>query len=120
MIQIPGFSLSAIADSVFSLNSVYVLTGLVLWVFAAMSFGDRANKRRYGSGLFWFLLGVIFVFGSMMPHWLTGMLVLAMVGIDGTGGVARGHYNESTKAEQSASARKLGNRIFIPVLAIPV
>lgn len=120
MIQITAFSFSSIADALFSLNAVYVLTGLVLWVFAAMSFRDRANKRRYGSGLFWLILGAIFVFGSVLPHWLTGVLVLAMVGIDGTGGVSRGHYNESTKAEQAERARKLGNRIFIPVLAIPV
>lgn len=120
MIQITAFSSWSIADVLFSLGSVYVLTGLVLWVFAAMSFRDRANKRRYGSGLFWLLLGTIFVFGGVLPHWLTGLLVLAMVVIDGTGSVSRGHYNESTKTEQAERARTLGNRIFIPVLAIPV
>jgi uncharacterized membrane protein len=120
MIQITAFSFSSIAGALFSLNAVYVLTGLVLWVFAAMSFRDRVNKRRYGSGFFWLILGAIFVFGSVLPHWLTGVLVLAMVAIDGTGGVSRGHYNESTKAEQAGRARKLGNRIFIPVLAIPI
>jgi uncharacterized membrane protein len=66
------------------------------------------------------ILGAIFVFGSVLPHWLTGVLVLVMVAIDGTGGVSRGHYNESTKAEQAERAKKLGNRIFIPVLAIPI
>ena len=35
---------------------------------------------------------------------------------DGTGGVARGHYDESTKAEQTSHARRLGDRIFLPVL----
>ncbi|PYT03793.1 MAG: DUF979 domain-containing protein [Acidobacteria bacterium] len=120
MIQITPFSFSSVANALFSLNAVYVLTGLVLWVFAGLSFGDRANKRRHGSGFFWLILGAIFVFGSVLPHWLTGLLVLAMVGIDGTGGVSRGHYNESTKAEQAESAKKLGNQIFIPVLAIPI
>lgn len=113
-------SLSSIASSVFSLNSVYVLTGLVLWIFAVKTFGDRANKRRNRSGLFWLILGAIFVFGGRMPHWLTGLLVLVMVGIDGTGGVARGHYNESTKDEQTGRARTLRNKIFIPVLSIPI
>lgn len=120
MMQNAAVSLSSIADKVFSLNAVYALTGLVLWVFAAMSFRDRANKRRYGSGLFWLILGGIFVFGGVLPHGLTGLLVLAMVVIDGTGGVARGHYNESTKAEQASRALKLGDRIFIPVLSIPI
>ena len=120
MMQNAAASLASIADRVFSLNSVYVLTGLVLWVFAGLTFRDRANKRRNGSGLFWLILGVIFVFGGILPHWFTGLLILAMVGIDGSGGVARGHYNESTKAEQAERAGKLGDRIFIPVLAIPI
>ena len=121
-------SLSSIASSFFSLNSVYVLTGLVLWIFAVKTFGDRANKRRKRSGLFWLILGAIFVFGGdpvltywpAIPHWLTGLLVLVMVGIDGTGGVARGHYDESTKDEQTSRARILRNKIFIPVLSIPI
>jgi uncharacterized membrane protein len=120
MIIYAAVSLSSIANSLFSLNSVYVLTGLVLWVFALMTFSDSANKRRHRSGLFWLILGAIFVFGSFIPHWLTGLLVLVMVGIDGTGGVARGHYNESTKSEQAGRAQTLRNKIFIPVLSIPI
>ncbi|MFY9558223.1 MAG: DUF979 domain-containing protein [Blastocatellia bacterium] len=113
-------SLSSIIGALFSLNAVYVLTGIVLWVFAGMTFADRANKRRIETGVFWLILGAIFVFGGMLPHWLTGLLVLAMVTIDGTGGVARGDYNESTKTAQANQARRLGNRIFIPVLTIPI
>ena len=112
--------MSAIGRALFSLDSVYVLTGLVLWVFAAMTLRDRANKRRIGSAFFWLILGVIFVFGSALPHWFTGLLVLVMVAIDGIGGVSRGHYNESTKTEQGEHARRLGDRIFVPVLMIPL
>lgn len=112
--------ISSIVSAVFSLNAVYVLTGLVLWVFAAMTSSDRANKRRFGSALFWAILGAIFVFGGALPHWFTGLLVLVMVAIDGTGGVSRGHYNESTKAEQAEHATRVGDRIFLPVLLIPL
>jgi len=112
--------MASISRALFSLDTVYVLTGLVLWVFAAMTVGDVANKRRIGSAFFWSILGVVFIFGSVLPHWLTGLLVLAMVVIDGTGGVSRGDYNESAKAEQAEHARKLGDRIFVPVLMIPV
>jgi uncharacterized membrane protein len=112
--------LASIISRVFSLDSVYVMTGVVLWIFSLLSFHDRANRRRRFTGLFWLILGSIFVFGSVLPHWLTGLLVLAMITIDGTGGVARGHCNESTKEEQIGHARRLGHRIFWPVLSIPI
>jgi len=111
---------ASIISGVFSLDSVYVMTGVVLWIFSLLSFQDRANPRRARTGLFWLILGSIFVFGSVLPHWLTGLLVLTMVTIDGTGGVAHGHYSESTKEEQIGHARRLGDRIFWPVLAIPI
>jgi len=112
--------MKSIAVALLSLDAVYVLTGLVLWGFAGMTFRDRANKRRRSSGSFWLILGTIFVFGSFLRYWVTGLLVLAMVVIDGTGGVSRGSYNESSKAEQTEHARRLGGRIFIPVLLIPI
>ena len=112
--------LATVAGSIFSLDTVYVLTGLVLFTFAALTFGDRANPRRFGSGFFWLILGVIFVAGSLMPHWLVGLLVLVMVSIDGAGRIGRGDYNENAPEERSGHADKLRNRVFIPVIAIPL
>jgi uncharacterized membrane protein len=103
----------------FSLDAVYVLTGLILFVFAALTFVDRSNPHRFSSGLFWLLLGVIFVFGSWLPHWLTGLLVLLMVALDGAGRVSRGSAPPPNTEAESATAGKLGDRIFIPVLLIP-
>ena len=105
--------------SIFSLDAVYVLTGIVLLVFAVLTFVDRTNPRRVGSGCFWLTLGIIFVFGSVIPYWLTGLLALFLVAIDGLGRVGRGDH-QVDEAAQSEQARRLGNRIFIPVLAIPI
>ncbi|HKP10988.1 MAG TPA: DUF979 domain-containing protein [Blastocatellia bacterium] len=112
-------AITSLANALFSLGAVYVLTGAVLWVFAAMTFRDRGNRRRVGSGLFWLILGTTFIFGGVLPHWVTGLLVLAMVAIDGLGRVARGTSPEPTPAEQRAEARRLGDKIFLPVLMIP-
>jgi uncharacterized membrane protein len=112
-----------IAAALFSLDAVYVLTGLVLWVFAVLNFRDRDNANRSGSALFWLILGAIFVLGSVMPHWLTGVLVLVMVGLDGAGRVGhRPREGETTKTGQAAQKEPAprGNRIFLPVLLIPV
>jgi uncharacterized membrane protein len=103
-----------------NLDIIYVLTGLVITIFAIRTFGDKAHKHRVASGIFWLLLAVAFAFGSFLPHWLTGLLVLTMVAIDGVGRVGRGAYNEATKAEQEQRAVRLGSKIFLPVIAIPI
>ncbi len=124
-------------ENLFNLDVVYVLTGVVLFIFAAMTFTDKTNPRRFGSGMFWLLLGVIFAFGSWMPYWLTGLLVLAMVALDGLGRVTRGNVNESVTGGlevrgpggehlrapaggEHLRAPAFGNQIFVPVIAIPV
>jgi len=104
-----------------SLNTVYVLTGLVLLAFAMLNFRDRGNKHRVGTSLFWLILGLIFIFSGVLPHWLTGFLVLAMVGIDGVGRVGHKSHDEVTSSGQiQPKVHSLGNRIFLVVLAIPL
>ena len=112
--------ITSAAGWLFSLNGVYTLTGAVLWVFAVLTFRDRGNPRRVGSGLFWLILGATFIFGGVLPHWVTGLLVLAMVAIDGLGRVTRGSVAEATADEQRAWARRFGDKIFLPVLTIPL
>src|SRR4029079_5527993 len=105
----------ALLQHLFSLETVYVLTGLMLFLFALCTFADRHHRSRIGSGCFWLILGVIFAFGSYLPHVVTGLLVLIMVVIDGAGRV-RPRAND----QASSADRQLGNRIFVPVLVIPV
>jgi uncharacterized membrane protein len=100
-----------------NLEAVYVLTGLVLLVFATLTFLDRQHSHRFGTGLFWLLLGLVFLFGGVLPHWVTGCLVLGMVALDGAGRVRPGPG--ARPAERVESVRQLGNRIFLPVLLIP-
>jgi uncharacterized membrane protein len=116
-------SFTVVADTIFGLNTVYVLTGLVLWVFAALNLRDRGNARRVGSFLFWFILGVVFVLGGVMPHWAVGLLVIVMIALDGANQVEhKPSGEETTKSGQAArkTARPLGNKIFLPVLFIPL
>ncbi|HEV2707672.1 MAG TPA: DUF979 family protein [Pyrinomonadaceae bacterium] len=112
-----------ILRALFSLDAVYVLTGLVLWIFAALNLRDRRSPRRVGNFLFWFILGIIFAAGSLLPSWLTGLLVLLMVGLDGAGRVGHGvaAASETTEAGQAVQkARAPGDKIFLPVLLIPL
>lgn len=103
-------------ERLFSLEMVYGLTGSVLLVFGVIGWSDRSNHRRKGSGLFWLILGSIFIFGGQLPSWVTGLLVLGLVGLDGAGCVGGGRPGES----RIARGAERGAAIFWPVLAIPV
>lgn len=110
--------------ALFSLNAVYVLTGIVLFVFALLNFRDRSNKHRLGTALFWFILGLIFALGSVLPTWIVGVMVLLMVAIDGAGRV--GHSQSSDGSQEVTKSGQIeakesapGNKIFLPVLCIP-
>jgi uncharacterized membrane protein len=109
-----------IAKWLLNLDTVYAITGIVVFVFAVITFKDKKHAHRVASGVFWLLLAIAFAFGSILPHWVTGLIVLTMVGIDGFGRVTRGSDKEATPEEQSAHAAKLKNRIFLPVISIPV
>lgn len=102
-----------------SLDAVYAVSGALLMVLGAATFRDRAHTRRLGTGLFWLLLGIAFAFGSALPSWATGVLVLSLVAIDGAGRMGQGAYGEATAQERVTRADRLGWRILIPVLVIP-
>lgn len=98
----------------FSLEAVYVLTGMLLLCFAALTWADHGHSHRVGSALFWAVLGVIFALGGVLPHWVIGLLVLFLVVLDGAGQVGK---SAPTAVE---AVRSIGPRIFWPVLAIPL
>ena len=104
----------------FSLEAVYVATGAVLIAFALLTFADRAHGHRWGTGTFWLILGIIFALGSALPHWTTGLLVLVMVALDGCGLVGQGVSTEAATPADSLKAAALGDRIFLPVVLIPL
>lgn len=109
----------SVLDWLLSLEVIFVMSGVVLVVFGAFTFADRANTARVGTGLFWTLLGVAFALGSYMPSWLTGLLVVAMVLLDTFGLVRRGEYGEASREEKARGADRFGYWIFLPVMMIP-
>ena len=44
------------------LEAVYIFTGTLLCIFAAITFFDRVHTHRVGTSLFWLLFGLIFIF----------------------------------------------------------
>jgi uncharacterized membrane protein len=86
---------------------------------------DRSNRKRYGSGAFWGLLGASFVYGTFVvnktaPAWLLGVAVIGMSALVGARQLSAGGSTGPSRAEQKAGADRFGNWLFVPALIIPV
>jgi uncharacterized membrane protein len=103
-----------------TLTHLFWLAGALLLVTAWLTARDRSNPKRWSSALFWLLYAIIFLVGERMPPtWVGGMAVL-MALIAGLGRVGAGAHTPRAAAHYIASAKRLGNKLFIPALAIPL
>lgn len=95
---------------------LYVLAGVAFAVWAGLSLKDG----RRGNAAFWGLLAVSFLFGSHFSDLANGVLVLALVGIAGLGGLKRSDPSTTSPEERRTYAERLGNRLFVPALVVPL
>jgi uncharacterized membrane protein len=97
-----------------------MLVGLLFAATAAMNLRDRCNPRRYTSALFWGLYALLYLAGERLPPALAGLLMIAMALVAGFGLVKGGKPSAPSEDVRRASAARLGHRLLIPALAIPV
>jgi len=103
-----------------SINLLYDLVGLILAITAVMTLADATHPRRYASALFWGLYALVFLVGQWVPPEWVGVGVIVMALIAGFGGVGAGRHSQPSAEQSAASARRLGHRLFVPALAIPL
>jgi len=103
-----------------TIQHLYYLVGFILAVTAVMTVTDKTNPKRYSSGLFWALYALVFVIGDLIPPVWVGAGAVVMALIAGFGGVGSGKHGGRTDADYVASAKRLGNKLFVPALAIPL
>ncbi|MFD7905146.1 DUF979 domain-containing protein [Kitasatospora sp. NPDC059747] len=104
---------------------LYWLVGAVFLAMAAQMAVDRTNPKRHGSAAFWGLLGASFVYGSRVadksaPAAPLGAAVLAMICLAGFGLTGRGTSTAAAPEQRAASAARLGSKLFVPALALPL
>lgn len=102
------------------LEHFYYILGAMLVVAAVMSLRDQHNPKRYSTALFWGLYAAIYLAGDVMAPALAGLIMVVMALIAGFGGVSLGKYGTLSKEERASSAQRLGHRLFIPAMIIPV
>ncbi|MDR7050559.1 putative membrane protein [Duganella sp. 3397] len=105
---------------IIQLDYFYYVLGAMLLAIAVMTLRDRHNPKRYSSALFWGLYAVVYLAGEALAPIVAGALMVVMALIAGFGGVALGRHGERTPQERQSSAARLGHKLLLPALAIPV
>ena len=102
------------------LEVLYVIGGAFFAAISVLSAREASNPKRWKNTTFWGLFAASFLFGSHLPDLANGLIVIAMVLVAGVGGLGRGEPRTTTPQERAESAARLGNRLFLPALAIPL
>ncbi|OFA00610.1 DUF979 domain-containing protein [Duganella phyllosphaerae] len=105
---------------IIQIDYFYYVLGAMLLAIAVMTLRDRHNPKRYSSALFWGLYAVVYLAGEALAPIVAGALMVVMALIAGFGGVALGRHGERTPQERQSSAARLGHKLLLPALAIPV
>jgi uncharacterized membrane protein len=105
---------------VITLEHVYWLSGLMMAGVAIVNATDKTNPRRINNSAFWGIYAITFLTGTHLPDLVNGFLVIGMVLFASVRGLGQGKRESSSLDEREVSARRWGNKLFIPALAIPL
>ncbi|HZZ18050.1 MAG TPA: DUF979 domain-containing protein [Opitutaceae bacterium] len=103
-----------------SLNSFYAVGGAFMLVNAGCVAVDKEHGSRWTTALFWSLLGLSFVLGGSLSPTAVGYMVLGMGALAAAGKIEKSRARTTTKEERIESSGRLGNRLFVPALVVPV
>ncbi|HEY4132322.1 MAG TPA: DUF979 domain-containing protein [Gemmatimonadaceae bacterium] len=99
---------------------VYTLMGIMVAGVAIVNAFDRsADAKRFTNAAFWGIYALTFLASPHLPNFVNGCLVIAMVLVMAIGKLRGAPPESATREERDASARKFGNKLFIPALTIP-
>ncbi|OJY15202.1 MAG: hypothetical protein BGO98_22415 [Myxococcales bacterium 68-20] len=101
------------------LEVVYRLAGVVVAIVALLNLRDPTNPKRWRNAIFWGAYALSLLFGSYLPDFVNGCLVIVIVLVAGIGGLGRGEPKTTTHEERAESALRWGNRLFVPALLVP-
>jgi len=103
-----------------TLQWLYILTGAMFAAFAVLSARDRSNRKRFGNAIFWALVATSFWFGDYLGDLGNGILVLAIVAVAGAHMLGRGETLSTSIEQRVEFAKRLGSKLFLPALIIPI
>lgn len=116
------------SSALFDINHIYVVIGVFVAFLVFRTLQDNNHPKRLTTALFWSLFGSMFllgdlsiaVLGEQLTYLWSGVFVLLIALLAGFGQVSLGSYNETTEQEKQQSAQKIGNKLFVPAVLIPI
>jgi len=106
--------------TLFDLDHFFLVAGLYLALTAVQVARDAGHPRRWGSALFWALLALVFAAGEMLPPMLVGYVLVLLTVLAASGQLAPPQTAAADRAARLAAAGRLGSRLLLPALLIPV
>jgi len=118
-------------NSLFNMDLMLYLTGIIMLLVAWMTWRDQAHPKRWTSALFWLLFASTFLFsdvlfwlvGKSLTYRIYGVIVVLLALIAGLGGLGSGSHLVTAAGKMSAGitqASRIGRKIFLPALLIPL
>ena len=99
---------------------IYAIIGLICISLAVSAMRSKEQPARIGTGLFWSILGIIFILGDYIPANIIGILIIVMAILSASKQVKMVSFKTSTDEFKQESATKIGNKLFIPALVLAI
>lgn len=114
--------------SLITIDLVFYLVGALLMSVAIMNALDASNPKRWTTALFWLLFSIGFLFGDLLiwslgktvTYRIIGGIVMLLALIAGFNLLGSSTASKDLSAEKNAHAERLGNRLFLPAILIPI
>lgn len=101
-----------------SLEIFYALMGLLMIVIALKSYKTIDSNKKYGTALFWILMSIPFIFGTLIPANIIGLILILSSLLTLTKQVVFAKYDMPSEEFGQKQSEKLGNKIFWPSLVL--
>lgn len=101
------------------LEVLYIVIGFILIYTGVANFKEK-DEDRFGTAIFWIVLGIIVAFGRWIPAKLNGALIIAMAIPAVLGRVSPGKSHAPSSDYTMAMSHKLGFKIFIPAATMGI
>ncbi|MFN6972586.1 MAG: DUF979 domain-containing protein [Rheinheimera sp.] len=103
-----------------SLSFLYILVGLILLWTAILTLQNKAQPRRFASAAFWGCYALVFLIGDYLPHEVVGLMVVLLAVLAGFGALSSALPKMLPEAQLQQSIIRIGKKIFLPALLIPI